>query len=142
MRFLLAFFFILGLSPNGSAAAEQPQPPPTTLVLFVASWCAPCRVELGDLPAISAAAKPFATLVLPLDEGAATAAMLRAVPPAQRWEPGPGLRAWLRTDVLAGEAGLPLTVVLDRHGHPCARWRGELNPARARVLVAQCDKGA
>lgn len=70
------------------ASAEPGRFPPNSVLLFVASWCAPCYSELARLPAVARGAQPFRVLVVPHDDRPATLTMIEAVPAAQLWHPG------------------------------------------------------
>ncbi|MBB3910204.1 TlpA family protein disulfide reductase [Sphingomonas desiccabilis] len=122
-----------------SAAGEPPAYPTRTVLLFVAGWCAPCRAELQQLPQITAAARPYRVLVVPVDSGRRVEQMLAGVPAVQRWRPqGEG---WTRVqaDLLSATAGLPYSVALGADGRPCASSRRGLDPARAADLVSRCE---
>lgn len=127
------------LCANPAAALEAPAPlPADTLLLFVASWCAPCRAELAQVEAIARAAAPRRTRVVPLDDGAATAAMLRKVPPALIWSPDARESALLRRRLLARTAGLPFSAMTDAAGEPCALHRAVLTPAAVAAMRGAC----
>lgn len=134
---VLAFAMIGSLS-RAAAAVEAPRYPPDAVLLFVASWCAPCHAELTRLPEIRAAARPLRVLVVPFDSGPATQAMLRGVAPAERWQPEGAERRSMETALYAETAGLPFALVTDRHGRRCAAWRAGLDAARTRTLIAAC----
>ena len=128
--------FLVASGP--AAASDALRYPPDALLLFVASWCAPCHAELGRLPEINAAARPLRVLVVPYDEERGTAAMLRGVPPEQVWRPAPALRAQVREDLFGETAGLPFSLATDRTGRPCGSSRLGLDAERARALAAGC----
>ncbi len=120
------------------ASADVPRYPPRTILLFVASWCAPCHAELGRLESIDRAAGPYRLRVVPFDTSRATLAMLARVPPGQRWSPDPARAAAVRADLFGASAALPYSVAIGGDGRPCASLRGGLDAGRAAALVARC----
>lgn len=120
-------------------AADEVLYPQRSVLLFVASWCAPCREELSRLSAISAAALPWQVLVIPMDDMPATRAMLAAVPPAnRRWQPNGAERQKLTDDLFREAGGLPFSIVTDAEGRPCASVRSGLDAERVRQALATC----
>jgi hypothetical protein len=122
-----------------ASATETGPYPANSVLLFVASWCAPCHAELTRLPAITRGARPFRVLVVPFDDTASTRTMMEAVPPTQRWQPTNALRRQL-TQELAGTSGLPFSVAVDGAGHACANVRKGLDGLAAEALVAACNR--
>lgn len=115
--------------------------PSQTVLLFVAGWCAPCQAELQQLSQITAAARPFRVLVVPLDKGRRVERMLESVPAAQRWRPEGAAWSQVQDDLLSGTAGLPFSVALAADGRPCASSRRGLDAAGVTQLVARCTSG-
>ena len=124
---------------TGAAPAEPVRYPARTILLFVASWCAPCHGELRQLPAIAGGAGPYRVLVVPIDRGRATDAMLRAVPVEQVWRPDAARMAEVRGELLAKTAGLPFSVAIGGDGRPCALHRGGMTAERARGMRTECE---
>ncbi len=122
-----------------AAAPAGERYPPRSVLLFVASWCAPCHAEIGRIDAITTAAAPYRVLVVPIDAGRATDAMMRRVPVGQRWTPGAVRIAEIRADLFGDTAGLPFSVAIGRDGRRCAATHGGLGPARAAAMVAGCE---
>jgi thiol-disulfide isomerase/thioredoxin len=122
------------------ASAETGRYPPNSVLLFVASWCAPCHSELARLPAITRGAQPFRVLVVPFDDRPATRAMIEAAPAAQRWQPAPEMRRRLAKDLAAETAGLPFSMAIDRNGRGCGTFRKGMDGASAKALVVQCSR--
>lgn len=112
--------------------------PANTVLLLVASWCAPCRGELAHLDEIARAAAPYQVRAVLVDDSKAGRRMIAALPPARRWAPDPALFTAARADLLGRTPGLPYSVAIGASGRPCADWRGGLDPARVRALVARC----
>jgi thiol-disulfide isomerase/thioredoxin len=116
-----------------SGAAAPPPYPPRTLVLFVASWCAPCHGELRQLESIAALAAPITVRVTPVDQSYATAAMLRDVPAARIW------RSARAVDAYAQQSGsLPFSVMTDGSGRPCATHDRALDAASIVAMRRRC----
>lgn len=122
------------------AAAQADRYPPQSVLLFVASWCAPCHAELARLPSITQAAKPFRVLVVPFDDTQATRSMLEAAPAPQRWHPDRAMRRQLAKAVSVETSGLPFSMVTDRNGRACATARQGIDAAAATAMVARCSK--
>lgn len=124
---------------TGAAPAEPVRYPARSVLLFVASWCAPCHGELRQLPAIAAGAGAYRVLVVPIDRGRATDAMLRGVPAEQLWRPDAARMAEVRTELLAKTAGLPFSVAIGADGRPCALHRGGMTAVSARGMRTECE---
>ena len=124
---------------TGAAPAEPVRSPARSILLFVASWCAPCHGELRQLPAIAAGAGAYRVLVVPIDRGRATDAMLRGVPAEQLWRPDAARMAEVRTELLAKTAGLPFSVAIGEDGRPCALHRGGMTAVSARGMRTECE---
>ena len=133
----LALFFI-ALTNSAAAAAPAPQYPERTLLLLVASWCAPCYAELARLDEIARAARPFQVRVLLVDDGARSRAMVRGIDAARRWEPPGDEMRRVRSDIWQRTAGLPFSVVTDSKGRVCAEQNGGLDSGRTLALVKRC----
>lgn len=140
-RFRIFLLLLAALCMHGSGtAAEEDRYPPETLLLFVASWCAPCHAELAQLPAIARGAQPYRVLVLPFDDKRASLAMLSQVPAAQRWIPGNADRRRMAAELFGDTSGLPFSVAIGADGRPCGTIRLGLDAARAEALVAGCRR--
>ena len=134
MKWLGAGLLLFG-TPAG---AQTERYPPHSILLFVASWCAPCHAELARLPAITRGARPFRVLVVAYDDSAATRMMLDAVPAAQRWQPARPLRRQLARILAVETSGLPFSMAVDRNGHACASARQGIDGTVAAAMVARC----
>lgn len=126
----------------GAAAPADGGYPPRSVLMFVASWCAPCHGEVARAAEIAAAAAPFEVRVVGFDATVSTEAMLRPLPDALRWEPSAPLRRRIAAELAPVSAGLPFAVAIDRDGRPCASERRGLDAGRVRALVARCLGGA
>lgn len=116
------------------------QIPKSSVLLLVASWCAPCHAELAVLDDIARAAGPFEVRVMLVDDSRNSHRMVARVPPHRRWIPEPAVMTAARKDLLARTPGLPFAVAIGPDGRPCAAHRGGLNAARAKALVNRCDR--
>jgi thiol-disulfide isomerase/thioredoxin len=104
------------------------------LLLFGANWCAPCRAELGELPALALAVAP----------GRLILAWTDVEPRLQAGHPA-NVRVLSREEARAllgahasMNAGLPFAVARDVDGKICGFARQRLSPSAAAALVAQC----
>jgi thiol-disulfide isomerase/thioredoxin len=128
------------VASTSSAAAAEPAPryPERTVLLLVASWCAPCYAELARLDEIASAARPLQVRVLLVDDGARSRAMVRGIDAARRWEPQGDEMRRVRADIWQRTAGLPFSVATDGTGRICAEQNGGLDTKRTLALVKRC----
>jgi len=131
---------LLFLREAQAQSAEPARVPQETILLFVASWCAPCHGELALLPEIGRGAKPYRILIVPFDDSRATRAMLAAVPAAQRWQPERATLRRLTAEVERRSAGLPFSLATDRDGHICAAHAETLDAGKAAAMVTACRR--
>ena len=115
------------------APADAASYPPRTLMLLVASWCAPCRTELARLDSIVDAAGPVAVRVVPIDDRPATRAMLRDVPRERVW------RTAVALDLVSRETGgLPFSLMTDDAGRRCATHARPLDADAVAAMRRRC----
>ncbi|WP_157084626.1 TlpA family protein disulfide reductase [Sphingomonas pituitosa] len=131
---------MLFLGEARAQSADSAHLPPETILLFVASWCAPCHGELAQLSEIGRGAQPYRILVVPFDDSRATRAMLNAVPAAQRWQPDRATQRSLAAEVERRSAGLPFSLVIDRDARICAAHAEALDAAKAAAMVSACRR--
>lgn len=134
MKWLAIGALLFGFPTN----VEKETYPPNSILLFVASWCAPCHAELARLPAISRGAQPFRVFVVSFDETPATRAMIEGVPSSQRWHPSAQQRRLFAKELMGQTAGLPFSVGIDAKGKTCGVIRKGLDAQTAAALVANC----
>lgn len=127
---LVTTLLLAGLA-RPAVAAEAPAP---AVLLFWASWCAPCQAELRQLPALREAAAPFALRVVPYESNGRD--LPRTVRAEERWVPARPVIALLADWKLP--AALPLTVVVGRSGDRCAVVRGGISAPQLAALVRRC----
>lgn len=129
---------LLAATWPGAAGAADPDPPGNAILLFVASWCAPCHAEVRDLPALRRAAGPMRVLVVPVDATRQTRAMLARVPAEAivTLEPARA-KAWMRR-LAGGAPGLPTSVAVDLHGTVCGVRREPLDAAAVATIRRGC----
>lgn len=128
----------LALAGGGVAAREESDPPANAIVLFVASWCAPCHAELRALPEIAAAAAPMRVFVAPVDNMRATARMMARVPADRQWRMPPAVATAAMRRLAGGAPGLPTSVAVDPAGKVCAVVRKPLSAEVAAVVRGRC----
>lgn len=129
-----ASFTKLALRDGEGIARPLPRP---AIALFWAAWCAPCRAEVRDLPAITRAAAPFPVVVVAIDAKPQSRQLLSGVPAAQLRFPAVGSIDISRYFPEDG-AGLPLAVAFDRDGKVCASRRGRVTAAHLSAWRARC----
>lgn len=116
--------------------AARPAYPPRAVILFVASWCAPCRAEIARLDTIVASADPLEVRVVPIDRSAATTAMLRGVSSARIWRSAGAADAFVRDN-----GSLPFAMMTDAGGRPCATHVLAVDPAAIAAMRRRCADG-
>jgi Redoxin len=125
--------------PATPMAAAALKGRPRVLVLWRAD-CGPCLLELGNLKALEAAARPRDLVLVALDSPDVARAKLKALKVQPR-------RLWYALDdnakVLVALGGapprLPLAVAVDAQGRVCARRTGLLGTDIVRQWVLQCS---
>lgn len=131
--------WLLALAGLAGAAAAEAPPPRNAILLFVASWCAPCHGEVRALPEIAKAAAPMRVIVVPIDARRGTERLMAAVPQDRQWRLAPA-EAIATMRRLAGRApGLPTSVAIDAKGEVCAVARRPLSPATALAIRRRCE---
>lgn len=127
---LIVIFCIL------TAAAPAPTVlMPASVVVFGASWCAPCRTELKNLYSLSRSA-PMLTWVLAWDDDSLSQIPFHR-PDNYRQVQGDATRA-LKRQVAPDTAGYPFAVMLDHKGVRCAQWSGPLSESALEKMLASC----
>lgn len=122
------------------AGAVRPLPGPS-VILFWAAWCAPCRAELAQIDALSAAAAPLPVIVIALDSSRSSQALLRRLAPDLVRYP-----ATPTTNPMAlmpgGGAALPAAFAIDNLGRICAMARTGVDVPTMRQWRETClDRG-
>jgi thiol-disulfide isomerase/thioredoxin len=135
---MIAAALCLSGQADVARAHEDVQLPRAAVLLFVASWCAPCHGELRALPEIAAAAAPMRVFVVPIDAARGTERMMKRVPDDRRWRLPPAAATALMRRLAGGAPGLPTSVAIDAGGAVCAVVREPLSPARAGAIRRRC----
>jgi thiol-disulfide isomerase/thioredoxin len=119
-------------------SAGEPASPAHTIILFGADWCAPCVVELRELPALARAAAPDRVVLAWTDRAARLPA--EAVGLGVTQVPVASAREMLAR---YGErnAGLPLAVMVRGDGAACGRLRKGLSKDGIAALRKSCGEG-
>ena len=106
-----------------------------TILMFGASWCAPCIAELRNIAALASDANPDRIVIgwtdggirrykLPLPGNVEIASGVDAQQMARRYA--------------SGIAGLPYSVMIDGQGRKCAEWKSGLTPEAISEMRIAC----
>lgn len=119
---------------TGSALAERPR----VLMLWRAD-CGPCLLELGNLKALEAGARPVDLVLVALDPPAVARDKLKAmgVTPARQWY-ALGDNAAVLSALGGPPPRLPLAVAID-HGRVCAKRIGLLGSDIVKQWARTCS---
>jgi hypothetical protein len=120
------------------APAGQPASPAHTIILLGADWCAPCVVELRELPTLARAAAPLRLVLAWTDRAARLPA--EAVRLGVTQVPLATAREMLAR-YGEGNAGLPLAVMLRGDGTACATLREGLSKDGIAAMLKSCGEG-
>ena len=109
--------------------------PKHTILLFGASWCAPCIRELRSLGKLATAARPDRILLVWTDGGIKR----HSLPSYENVEVVSDIQGRVLVKKYAsGNSGLPYSVMIDEKGRRCAEWRKGLTPEALIELRANC----
>lgn len=140
----LATSLLLGAAPVPSsppplrdgAGEIRPLPQPA-VVLFWAAWCAPCRAELAQIEALSAAAEPVPVIVVALDSSRRTQALLRDLSPHLVRYPASAASNPMAL-MPGGGAALPAALAIGQLGDICATARTGVDVPTIRKWRESC----
>jgi cytochrome c biogenesis protein CcmG/thiol:disulfide interchange protein DsbE len=120
---------------DGSLVKVKDQAPPTTLVNFFASWCAPCREEQPTLMALKAQGVRVVGVAWK-DDPDKTRAMLAAAgdPYAETLVDRDG-----HAGLDFGVSGVPETFLIGQDGKVIAKYALPLTPQTAEALLEQAE---
>ncbi len=107
-----------------------------TILLFGASWCAPCITELRNIAALASSASPDRIVIAWTDGG------IRRYKPVLpgNVEIAQNVDAQqLALRYASGIAGLPFSVMIDGQRRKCAEWKSELTPEAIRQMRVTCS---
>jgi len=103
------------------------------IVLFGANWCVPCRMELKDLPELANAASPD-QIVLAWIDRSPRVKLIDGVTVMPRDQ-----AVALFNRISPNGSGLPLAVLFDGEGRPCATLQVRLRIERLAKFRAACS---
>lgn len=141
----MALLLLLALMTSVNSAKAEPRNPleglmipSSSIVLFWAAWCAPCRAEIAAWPALQQAAGSSPLYIIALDTPIERSRTLLKSIPADRVRHGGGstfsiLAAWPQR-----ASGLPFSVLLDAQGRVCASQNGGLDADRITGMKRRC----
>jgi len=136
--FLAGIGLIAASAGDARAKTDAFQLPPSSMVMFWAAWCAPCRSEVSAFAQLSGSAAPRKTLILAVGENPQSRAILSAIPPDHvryTQEPFPAL---FRRFGIRGPIALPFALMTDANGKICATISGGATVASVAVATRQC----
>jgi thiol-disulfide isomerase/thioredoxin len=110
-------------------------PDKLTLVLFGASWCAPCIIEVRAIDKIAAATAGEPVVLAWTDGGFER--MRIPVPGNVQVAAGPRAQQLWQVHGHSA-AGLPYSVMLDGSGRRCAHWTRPLTPEAVAAMRRTC----
>lgn len=131
---------LLAAITSTSGQTERKDKPETdqggknTILMFGASWCAPCIAELRDIATLASAAMPNRIQIVWTDNGINRYKI--ALP--SNVEMASGAEVFEATRFISNVPGLPYSVVLDGQRRICAAWNGKLTPEAIRRMLADC----
>lgn len=121
----------LATMPIAAGAASR-----GSIILYGASWCAPCQSEIRGAAALAAAASPE-QIVIVWDDAPALRRRLAAVANVRVAGDAEATRLIGLID-RQWQAGLPYALMRDARGRRCAVWHGALGARDVPRLRAAC----
>lgn len=115
---------------------EKADAPKHVILMFGASWCAPCIAELRDIAGLASAAAPARIKVIWSDGriGGYKLPALRNVEIASDTDMQRMTRQYA-----SGISGLPFSVMLNEQGRKCSEWKAQLTSEAIKWMRATCD---
>jgi thiol-disulfide isomerase/thioredoxin len=106
-----------------------------TILMFGASWCAPCIAELRDIATLASGASPDRIVVAWTDGGIRRYKL--ALPGNVEIASGVDVQQMARR-YASGTSGLPYSVMIDDRGGKCAEWKAGLTTEAIRQMRSTC----
>ena len=107
-----------------------------TVLMFGASWCAPCIAELRNIATLASGARPDRIVIAWTDKDIRRYTL--AMPGNVEIASGPDAQRMAR-QYASDISGLPYSVMIDGQGRKCAEWTAGLSSeaiSRMRVICA------
>ena len=132
---------VLALASSGgqaqsAAGAARNTAPPRTILMFGASWCAPCIAEVRDIAPLAAGARPDRIVIVWNDR--AIGRVARSLPDNVAIA-SPEDAARMADRYAKGVAGLPYNVMIGAQGRKCAELNAPLSVEAIKRMRQSCD---
>lgn len=134
--FALVFAATMGHAQIPASAARD-KAPQRTILMFGASWCAPCVAELRNIAAIAAGARPDRIVIVWTDGDIGRFA--RGLPDNVELASSADARQMGR-QYAKHVAGLPYNVMIGADGGKCAEMNAALSIEAIRQMRKGCDE--
>ena len=141
---IIAAIFAAAIT-SGSGHAETQATPANngaahrTILMFGASWCAPCIAELRNIVALASGASPDRIMVVWTDRGIRRYKL--TLPGNVEIASGEEVQQ-IAHQYASGITGLPYSVMIDGERRQCAEWRFGLTAEAIRQMRSTCAVGA
>lgn len=136
-RLSISDLILMAFAVMTSPVRAEPAEGGRTLILFGASWCAPCVAELRGLGELAIAAPADRIVIAWNDRGVEGTRFDR---PANVEVASMDRARQLRATYAGNIAGYPYAVMLDARGRPCSRWSRALTHEGWVAMRRECER--